>query len=301
MALSTLYTEMALALRELSIRNLLNRVDELPEVPHIALKAIHLLSNPDTAVSNLAEVISSDQALTAKVLRLCNSAYYGLPRQVTTISEAVMIVGFSTIKSLVLMITTQSTLNKGLLGYKMSAGEFWEHSIATATISRLLAHRIHYHEPEECFIAGLLHDIGKLVLNQSALPEVYKATNLYQKKNMPIYLAEQKILGFDHAEIGAALAERWNFPPLLVDSIRWHHDFSHYEQQTQDNTLPILVATANLLTHWFRQPGTARTIFHRHATLIGTVLKLRADELDTLLPQFKKKIEETCQMALLVS
>lgn len=290
-------------MRELSIRNILNRVDELPEVPQTAMRAIQLLNDPDTDVGKLAEVISSDQALTAKVLRLCNSAFYGLSRKVTTISEAVMIVGFSSVKSLVLMITTQSTLNKGLLGYKLNAGEFWEHSIASAEISRSLALNLKHHEPEECFIAGLIHDIGKIVLNQYALPEVYKATNLHLNTKIPLYEAENKILGFNHAEIGAALAERWNFPPLLVESIKRHHSFEALLENEKPALLPTLVATSNLLASMLREDkkNQALVTFREHANIIHEVLGIQESHLERLLPNLQKKVEETRQLALLVT
>jgi HD-like signal output (HDOD) protein len=288
-------------MRELTIESILSRVDELPEVPQIAFKAIQLLNNPDTQVSHLAEVISSDQALTAKLLRLCNSAFYGLARKVTTISEAVMIVGFSSIKSLVLMITTQTTMNKGLLGYKIGPGEFWTHSIGAAEVSRVLGQMIDYPEPEECFIAGLIHDIGKMVLNQYALPEVYKATNLHLKSQIPLYEAEKAILGFDHAAIGGALTEQWNFPPVLVESIRRHHTFESYYESGVLHPLPLIVATANLLVDLFHEKGEARQKFLAHEALISEVLDIDEAYLPELLPDLQRRVEETSQLAMLIN
>jgi putative nucleotidyltransferase with HDIG domain len=286
-------------MRELTLYNIINRVDELPEVPQIAFRAIQLLNNPETDVSSLAEVISSDQALTAKVLRLCNSAYYGLPRKVTTVSEAVLIVGFSSIKSLVMMITTQSTMNKGLLGYKIGPGEFWRHSIGTAETARLLAQRMRHEKHEECFIAGLIHDIGKMVLNQHALPEVYRATNLSQKEQVPVHLAEQKILGFDHAGIGAALAERWNFPPVLVESIRRHHSFEPYYYEGQLLPLPTIVGIANLLARAVETNASRDwNNIEEHGASIETQLGLTLQELHDLAPDIRERIAETSDLVM---
>lgn len=284
-------------MRELSLQNLIQRADELPEVPQIAFRAIELLNDPDTEVSHLAEVIASDQALTAKVLRLCNSAYYGLSRNVTTISEAVMIVGFSSVKSLVLMITTQSTLNKGLLGYKIGPGEFWRHSLCTAESARVLAQQIAYPKTEEGFIAGLIHDIGKMVLNQYALPEVYRATNLSQKEHIPIHQAEQRILGFDHAEAGASLAERWNFPAVLVDSIRFHHDLSQSLQQ--DQPLSFIVAIANLMAQFIEAPEN-RIWTELEASKQLEPLHLTITDLKGLLPEIERRVAKTREMILSV-
>jgi putative nucleotidyltransferase with HDIG domain len=287
-------------MRELTLQNLINRVDELPEVPQIAFRAIQLLNNPETDVSSLAQVISSDQALTAKVLRLCNSAFYGLSRQVTTISEAVVIVGFSSLKSLVLMLTTQSSMNKGLLGYKIGPGEFWRHSLNTAEITRFLAQHTGANNPEEAFIAGLIHDIGKMALNQYALPEVYRATNLSQKERLPIHEAETQVLGFDHADVGAALTERWNFPPVLVEAIRRHHSFAAYAPTGTPEALPLLVSTANLL---------AQSLEHDHplnwnelqgrAPLLDP-LGLSVEQLRNLLPGLRQRVTEANEMLQLL-
>ncbi len=285
-------------MRELSLQNLIQRADELPEVPQIAFRAIELLNDPDTEVSHLAEVISSDQALTAKVLRLCNSAYYGLPRNVTTISEAVMIVGFSSVKSLVLMITTQSTLNKGLLGYKIGPGDFWQHSLCTAESARVLAQHIDYPKTEEGFIAGLIHDIGKMVLNQYALPEVYRATNLSQKEQIPIHLAEQRILGFDHAEAGAGLAERWNFPPILVDSIRFHHDLLQPLQI--ESPLAFIVAVANIMAQYIEGKEAQIWVDLETSEQLAQ-LNLTVADLKGLLPEIEQRVFKTREMIMSVS
>lgn len=288
-------------MRELTLQNLINRVDELPEVPQIAFRAIQLLNNPETDVSSLAQVISSDQALTAKVLRLCNSAFYGLSRQVTTISEAVVIVGFSALKSLVLMLTTQSSMNKGLLGYKIGPGEFWHHSLSAAEVSRFLAQHTGSNNPEEAFIAGLIHDIGKMALNQYALPEVYRATNLSQKERIPIHEAETRVLGFDHADVGAALTERWNFPPVLVEAIRRHHSFEPYAPAGKTEALPLLVSTANLIAQSLEhaQPFNWSEL-QNHNQILQDTLGLSIEQLKQLLPGLRQRITEANDMLLLL-
>lgn len=282
-------------MRELTLHNLIHRVDALPEVPQVAFRVIQLLNIPDTAVSQLAELIGADQALTAKLLRLCNSAYYGLSRKVTTVPEAIMIVGFSAVKSMVLMITTQSTMNKGLLGYKIKPGEFWRHSLGTAESARLIAKTTQDPREEESFTAGLIHDIGKMVLNQCALPEVYRATNLMQKENISIYAAESRILGFNHAEAGATLADRWKFPPLLVNAIRYHHEF---ENLTEDN-LPFIIAVANITAELLHE----ETPYHwerlaRHQHLISSRLGLNLEGIKALLPQIRAQIDKTSDLVM---
>jgi putative nucleotidyltransferase with HDIG domain len=298
----TVHTPVGPVVRELSLNSLLDRVDELPEVSHTAFQVIQLLNDPDLDVHHLAELISTDQVLTTKVLRLCNSAYYGLARHVSTISEAVRVVGFSALKSMVFMITTQNTQNKGLIGYRISAHDFWEHSIATAAIARILVQSVGYSEPEEAFIGGLIHDIGKLVLNQGALPEVYKASQLSQQAQILLYQAENRVLSFNHAQVGAALLERWNFPPVLIAALRYHHTFECYLEHDRVHPLPTAVATANLLATMLKASDErARSLFRTHAEVIAEVLQVCETDLEELLPRCQFQIEETRQMALMMS
>lgn len=287
-------------MRELTIESIITRVDELPEVPQIAFKVISLLNNPETDAGDLAEAISTDQALTAKLLRLCNSAFYGLQRKVKTISEAVVIVGFGTIKSMVMMITTQGTMNKGLIGYRIGPGELWNHSLGTAEVAKNLAAKVGYREPEEAFIAGLIHDIGKMVLNQHALPEVYKATNLFQKGEMPLDQAEQLILGFDHAAIGAALVEKWNFPMVLVESIRFHHNFNLVKDSNDNiSQLPVVVGLANLMMHMFVDEK-AYEAFANHQVLIEQVLGITDTMMPGLITELKQKVQQANSLAMAI-
>ena len=231
-------------MRSLSIESILDKVDELPEIPQIAIQVMNVVNDPDSNVMDLSNIVSKDQGLTAKLLRLCNSAFYGVSRKITTVTDAVSILGFNTVKSIVLMATTYNTVNKSLSGYGLKQGELWEHSLYSAHTARYIADLVKYNDMEEAFIAGLLHDIGKIVLNQHALPEVFRATNLSKAQETPLYKAEQDIIGFDHAMTGAALAERWNFPVILVESIKSHHEVDNI---TDENILGAITMLANII------------------------------------------------------
>ena len=144
----------------------------------------------------------------------------------------------------------------------------------------------------------MIHDIGKMVLNQYALPEVYRATNLSQKEQIPIYLAERRILGFDHAEAGAGLAERWNFPPVLVESIRLHHDLA--QPLTIDNPLSFIVAIANLMGQ-FIDDGNSQVWSDLAACEQLAELKLTVADLKGLLPEIEQRVSKTRDMIMTVS
>lgn len=288
-------------MRELTISSIVNRVNQLPETPQIAFKVIRLLNDPDFEMDDLADVLSTDQALTAKLLKLCNSAYYGLSRKVTTVTEAIMVLGINTVKSIVLAVTTKNSMNRGLMGYRMESGELWQHSLNNAEVCRFLATKIDYYEPEEAFIAGLLHDVGKIILNEHALPEIYKATNLHLDENISLDQAERTILSFDHAAIGAALAEKWNFPIVLVEAIRNHHSLSP-DPDCDDNTytLTIICGLANILVNMFTD-DKAYEVFAQHKAVIEETAGITESMLPSLLPELKQHVVEVNQLAMAIA
>lgn len=230
-------------MRSVTLESILSQVDNLPELPQVASKILQLLNDPGSSSHDLARVIASDQALTAKVLRLANSAYYGVSRKVTTVNDAVTILGFSALKSLILIATAYGAVSQSLIGYGLKAGELWLHSLLSAELSKLLAERTQVAEPEEAFTAGLLHDIGKVALNQLVLPEIYRAVRMVEHEGIPLYEAEVEILGFHHGTVGACLAEKWNLPAILCEAIGQHHTPS----LASPALLPSTVALANAL------------------------------------------------------
>lgn len=230
-------------MRSVTLEAILSQVDNLPELPQVATKVLQLLGDPTSSSLDLARVIASDQALTAKVLRLANSAYYGVSRRVTTVNDAVTLLGFSALKSLILIATAYGAVSQSLIGYGLKAGELWLHSLLIAELSKQLTQRARTAQPEEAFTAGLLHDIGKVALNQLALPEVYRALRLVEQQGLPLHEAEDRILGFHHGTVGACLAEKWNLPAILCEAIGQHHTPS----LAAPALLPSTVALANAL------------------------------------------------------
>jgi putative nucleotidyltransferase with HDIG domain len=198
-------------------------VDELPAPPVSLAAVIAACDDPDVTVGQLAQRILQDQNLTASILKLANSAFYGLSRRITTVTEAIGLLGFSTIKSLAISSHTYRLLNRPLDGYAMAQGEIWRHSAAVAMTARMLAVEVRLAPVEEAFIAGLLHDVGKVVLSSHLERAFTSVVGRSQERHMPFVDAEREVLGFDHAELGAMVTQRWNFPPELVEAIRFHH------------------------------------------------------------------------------
>jgi putative nucleotidyltransferase with HDIG domain len=201
---------------------LTSTVRELPALPAIVVELIELLERDDVVAGQLASRISHDQALTAKTLRLANSSFYGMPRQVVSLTDAIAVLGLRTVRAMVTAAAVIGKLERGSCdGFDLTA--FWRHSIATAVCARAIAQAVRA-DPEAAFTAGLLHDIGRLVL-VSGFAEPYALALAHQREcDAPMLDSERKILGIDHALAGGLMAEHWRFSPVMVEAIRRHHE-----------------------------------------------------------------------------
>lgn len=208
---------------ELTLNDIILKVEELPALPHITYRVLKLTSDPKTSIAELANTIVKDQVLTAKVLRMANSVYYGYARRIYSISEALIILGFSTVRNLVLAASVYTVMDKELQGYFLPKGDLWKHCMSTALIARSLAKKVNYELPDQAFIAGLLHDIGKIILNTYMKERFKSVIEKVNQENIPFMDAEHQILGFDHAIVGSRVAEKWNLPQELVEAIATHH------------------------------------------------------------------------------
>jgi putative nucleotidyltransferase with HDIG domain len=187
---------------------------------------MQVLRAADDDRSNMADVakaISRDQALTGRVLRLANSSYYGAIRTISTVSDAVVILGLRTVRNLAVAASCQELLAEELSGYQMGHGELWRHSYCSALLAQSLSKRVRYPIAEEAFVAGLLHDVGKALLSVHLRSQFHKVIHLVSTKRIPFIDAEREVLGFDHAEVGARMLQKWNLPVSLVHAVRYHH------------------------------------------------------------------------------
>lgn len=207
----------------ITLEKLTAEVDELPTLPHITAMVMEITSSTNTTAQELNDVIIQDQALAAKILKLANSAYYGFSRRISTITEAIIMLGFINIRNLVLASNVHSIIPDEIPGYNLGKGELWEHSLATAMTAGKLAKKIGYPEADKAYICGLLHDIGKTILNHY-VKEGYDEILAKADNGTPFEIAEEEVLGYNHSQVGAKVAEKWNFPVDLVEVIRWHHE-----------------------------------------------------------------------------
>jgi len=203
---------------------ILKNVDSVPPIPVVAMRIVELIGDPEVSLDQLGETIKYDPALTAKVLRLANSAYFASSRSVATIKEALVRLGISRVARLVITSSVQPVISGSLDGYGLEAGELWRHSLAAGLAAGFINEKLGSGSNcEVVFTAGLLHDIGKLVIG-SYIDRYFK---LIQEKTdreeIAFVTAEKAVLGIDHTELGAAVLAKWGFPAELVTVAKWHH------------------------------------------------------------------------------
>lgn len=223
---------------------ILKEVKDLPPFSVVANRALKLTNDPRSSAIDISRVISYDPAFTARVLRMANSAYYGFARKVTTVSDAIVILGYETLKSVVLALTLQKFYDRDIKGYGLEKGDMWKHSVGCALASRMIATKVKYKSVEEAFVSGLLHDVGKTILNQFVRDELDKIIELSIANGLSFSESEKEILGFDHQDIGAKVAEKWNFNEKIAEAIKCHH---RPEKAYRDPELTAIVHVADFI------------------------------------------------------
>jgi putative nucleotidyltransferase with HDIG domain len=200
------------------IRRRLEGARNLPTLPGVVARLLEMVDSPETTGRQLGLELAKDQVLSAKILKLVNSGFYGFSQPISTIPHAVTMLGFETVKSLVVGSSVLEMMEEALPG-------LWEHSLACARTGTLIAQHIELAQPEEVSVIGLLHDLGKVLLFQCFADEFQRVRTLVDDKGMLFSDAEQAVMGVNHGEMAGWLLEKWTLPPKLVDPITNHHDF----------------------------------------------------------------------------
>lgn len=222
---------------------IIQKVFRFPNMPQAGTKLMSLLREKDVSFDEIEKILRHDPGLAANVLRLANSAYFGIPNKVRNLKQAIVLLGVKRFAQIAVGACVNQTMDKAVEGYGLSPGQLWLHSIAVSTIAEALAKNRKVVEAGDFFVPALLHDLGKLVMGEFVKAERRKIKDLVDK-GVPFVIAEKDILGTDHAEIAALILSNWHFPGDLIDAVRWHH----YPEGTKNsNLLPEIVYLANLL------------------------------------------------------
>jgi len=229
----------ALQLKNRIMRSLKN----LPPMHEVVMKAQEIMADPNSNVEDLVVIIETDQSIVAKILELINSGYYGLGREISSIGQACSLLGFGKLREVIVAVGVSNVLGKKLKGYEFESGELWLHSIATGFCSRILAEKKNRELANDAYTGGLLHDVGKIILDPYVLERKDAFDNFMKDETKMVLDAEKAILGFDHAEIASDICRKWHIPENVILAIQYHH----YPSLSEGSELAHIVHIADYL------------------------------------------------------
>ena len=270
----------------------LDRITKLPTIPVILFKVNEMLYDNECSVKKLSDLIESDQALTAKILRLVNSAFYGFRSEIVDISRALIILGFNTIRNAIVTVSVIDAFKSGEDFEGFDISDLWKHSVAVAITSRHLAEKSRVTPPDDAFVAGLLHDIGKIIIAQFFRDHFRKILRSMREEKISFVKAEKKLSSIDHGRVGGYLAEKWQFPQRLTDAIRLHHNMS---KAVTDPWLLMSVYLANRIVN------DKAPIDHDFSSLYPEFSEVIAPYLENLsdwFPDVEIEIDHACNFFL---
>jgi putative nucleotidyltransferase with HDIG domain len=258
---------------------------DLPTIPVVALKVMKLIEQEDATSAELAKVVASDPAVAARVLKISNSSFYGCRRQIQTLSSAIVILGFSTLKSLVVAASVKQVYKPYGLTEKM----LWEHSFAAGLAARIIAHDTRLVNEEEAFLAGLFHDIGKIIMNTLDRDKFNDVMQHVYNEGLTFQQAERLVYPYGHDEVGALVIKKWNFPELLTSAIQQHHTLEFAQSENQH--VVRVAAIAALADLFCLKLGIGVRAPHEgiepHDTRASQLLNLPEDKTNELLEGFQ--------------
>ncbi|MBJ6801262.1 HDOD domain-containing protein [Geomonas propionica] len=263
---------------------------DLPTIPIVAIKVMELIESENATAEELAKIVSSDPAVAARVLKISNSSFYGCRRQIQTLSSAIVILGFSTLRSLVVAASVKQVYKPYGLTEKM----LWEHSFAAGLAARVIARRTRAANEEEAFLAGLFHDIGKIIMNTLDRDKFQEVMQHCYNEGITFGQAEKGVYPFTHDEVGAYVIKKWNFPEILTSAILQHHQLDFGE--LDDPALIRLTAITSLADQFclklgigVREPLEDLDIA---ASKAGQLLKITEENAAEMLEAFDKAFAE---------
>ncbi|MDY6837653.1 MAG: HDOD domain-containing protein [Thermodesulfobacteriota bacterium] len=270
----------------------IDHIPDLPTLPVVAAKVNRMLQDDTVSVKQVSETLKKDQAMVSKILKLVNSAFYGFRSKITTIPHAITILGFNTVRNAVVAISVIDALSgkDPLEGFDIT--DFWRHSVAVAVTGRNLAEKTRLTTPDEAFVAGILHDLGKVLLAQYFKGLFAEVWTRMRDNGLSFYEAENKLLPVAHPQIGGHLAQKWHLPPDLVRGISYHHSVN---ECAGNLNLPMIVHVCDYIVNNYK-PEVEENL--DSSGLCPEAARTMASQLDTLpewFPAVAREIEEGCE------
>jgi putative nucleotidyltransferase with HDIG domain len=271
------------------IEKIVGDIETLEPIPQLAHKLIAVAQDPQSSMSDVAKLVSLDQAMTANVLRICNSAYFGLPRKVDSVQQAVTYLGMDQIVNLVMMKIGSRTLQKGQEGYDLSEGELWKYSVLSAFMAHHIAGKVRLQDKHLLFTAALLKDIGKVVLHRYVKDGFEEIEERVRDQQISFMEAEKAVLGIDHAELGGLIAEKWQFSPTMTKMIRNHH-LSHPLAE-EEREMAVIYLADTLCMMMGVGVGADGLAYRFHEPVIEA-LRLTPTDLEQIMAVFAEKLHD---------
>lgn len=280
----------------MSLEQIIEDIDALEPVTPAAHRILQIAADPRSSVNDLVEVIQYDQALTANLLRICNSPYFGLRREINSVKQATAYLGMEKVACLVMIGSSSVHLRKAQEGYDLEEGELWRYSVASALIAQGLAEKYARKKMALLFTAALLKDIGKVILNRYVKDGFREITTQVREKGLSFMEAEKTILGIDHAELGGRVAARWRFGKDMVDIIRDHHNPDRVP--LEDLSVPIVYLSdciCMMMGIGLGSDGLA----YRFYPQVADRLRFTAADLQRIMIRFREKLKSVEELITL--
>ena len=270
------------------------RVTELGSLPEVTMRIVEVVENPRATARQVHEVVRADPALAAKILKIVNSSFYGLPSQIASLERAIVMLGLSALKNLALATSLLRLMKTDDLGSGFKARDLWLHCVAVGVAARQIAATGHAAPPDEAFVGGLMHDLGLIVCQQLFPKKLGEIIERCRREPQNFCACEETVIGADHQVLGAALAARWKFPPGLRNAIGYHHDPASLQTDHQPLAAVIYLADTLACNAEFGFWLTGRQ--NTPAEWMLTLVNLPAPEFDTIRTELPARLCEAEQI-----
>ncbi len=278
-------------------KRILKSIRTLPPFPVTIQKVMALAGDPDSSLTELAAVIRLDQAITANILRICNSAYFGLRRPVDNVGDAIMHMGKKNVLRAV-MAAGLSRYFRTAKGYDVKGGDLWEHAVAVALMSQICAARLSVPDDPRLFTAGVLHDIGKMVMGEFVEEAWQKIRELTEEKKYSFLEAEEEVIGVNHAVLGGEIALIWKFPDEILKAIAFHH---RPDLLTDGDLVPWIVYLSNQVCHVMGIGVGTDALAYRAVGDVAGRFQFKQRDLEDMMARLHRSMQEAREMVSIVS
>lgn len=267
---------------------ILKALDELPAMPQVLHKAREIMADPKQGNKDLSNILETDQSIVSRVLRLANSAYFGLSGKVSSFHHASVLLGQQALGEIIITAGVSNLLGNSLKGYRMNSGDLWRHSVAVAVGSRMIAEKKRPELSNDAYTAGLIHDAGKMILDQYLLERREEFESFMQAEQETFLVAEKKILGFDHAGLGSQMCKRWNFPAPIALAINHHH----YPSRSKEDDLSYIVHVGDYIAMLSGIGYGSDDLLYQMEEGAMDFLGLQQDELNKIMFEVMEAVEK---------